>query len=202
MTWKRSIPFIVVLGIAALGLLSVPSLGTGGECKPRDDVRIAMNASVRIDDERLVIEVAGPPGAAGALHGFISVPSLSTVPGTFAWNFQFDANGTFTVDASLRDLQGIPAFDCVFAASLLDGSSYGPTTQTWGLHLERWASDDPNAPLAPAGGTALFPIAGTTAPLFPVSWASIVAPALAGSGTEHLLFICSVPGVEGVLPVH
>lgn len=202
MTWMRRSPWVAMLAITWFFGFSGQTVGGPGDSSEDYEPPPSVSASVNWAEETMLVEASGPPLGIGLFRGFLVNLAVPAEPITFAFPIAFDGFGRFELGGTLHGFDAIPSCVLVFTVETLNQCGQTQLAPPWGLRMQRFASNDPLAPMAPGGASYSAPIAGTTAPLWPVTVANIVAPAIGGTGTDHLNFLCSITGVEGVLPVH
>ena len=202
MGWKQTCTYFLLAFLALLGASSSPLAGLPGDGGP--DECPVIEAYVSHAEGTLLVRAEGPALAAAVLRvALIQTPSAT---GLTASNveipFVFDQKGEWELAAMLDGFQTVEPMDLLFDVQLVGSPAPGKASNAWGLRIRRIPEGAPNAPASPTGGYCQAAAPGTTTPLFPVTWASILVPGLAGPNPEHLVFYCTVPGVEGVLPVN
>jgi hypothetical protein len=199
MTIKRFLTLPALLsGLLVVCLLMSPVVGNGRD-KPSDshDGSPSLWAEVSWAEGQVTTYAEGVPGAPLALSvSMVSYAATGNVTTQFSIPGVFDANGEYVIAVQLSSLLSWTDFDLMVEVDSVGFNGLAQRSSTWGLRKRTFDPSDPNAPVAPSGGSGLIAAPGTQAPLLPYSWASMTYQ------SDIVLFQCAPTGIEGVIPVN
>lgn len=195
---RRFVAFVAVL-IALTGVL--PVVATENSVPPPSTGMVPLVELVTDYDRGEVKATSwGDPGAPAAWYFEIYETSNPFVPvATLLSPFVYDAGGmqrtsvalaALNVGADFRIDVHVAAYDAATNAILVGDS--------WRIRSIVYADGAPGFPSIEGGGQSTMPIPGTSWPLFPYSWASLVPPVVT-PGAEWVLI---ASGPTGLIPVN
>lgn len=195
---QRIVPCCVLAGVLLALVFVTPAIGGGG--KPADPDQLPrIEADVSWTEGTSTLRVWGIPSAPGVLRidvaQFISGP-LNPSLQHLDIPFVFDANGYFEMVTPLANLCPWGDFDLVVEAQTIGLSGEPQSSERWGMRLRMLDPAAPSTPAAPSGGSAAYAVPGTTAPLYPYTWAAVPY------NGDVAYFQVAFTGIEGVIPVN
>ena len=195
---KRAFPVCLLAGLLLTGLFVAPAVGGGGK-SPSMDRPPEVEAEVSWTEGTASLRAWGEPGMPGTLRvdvaQFLAGPLNPTFE-HFDLPFTFDANGYFEIITPLATLATWGEFDLVVEVATVGLSGEPVLSNPWGMRMRLLDPAASGTPATPGGGGAAYAVPGTTAPLFPYTWAAIA------HNSEVAFFQVAFTGIEGVIPVN